>query len=81
MLEARSALQAYHRELKKNTTQGNRADSGLDELGLALLMDEDLTSILSELDPEQSPIAPLFPGTTVYADLLPKFKTAEPGLK
>ncbi len=79
--EARAALKVYHRELKKNATQGNRADSGLDELGLALLMDEDLTCILNELDPDSGPIPPLFPGTTVYADLLPKFKTAEPGMR
>ena len=80
VLEAREALQDYHWELKKNTMQGNRADSGLDELGLALLMDEDLTAILNELEPDQVPAQPLFPGTTVYADLLPKFKTA-PALK
>ncbi len=80
VLEAREALQDYHRELKKNTMQGNRADNGLDELGLALLMDEDLTAILNELEPDQVPVQPLFPGTTVYADLLPKFKTA-PALK
>jgi methyl-accepting chemotaxis protein len=81
VLKARDALQSYYRELKKNTTQGNRADSGLDELGLALLMDEDMTAILNELDPEHAPFEPLFPGTTVYADLLPKFKTSTPGLK
>ncbi len=80
ILEARAALQVYHRLLKENTTRGNRADSGLDELGLALLMDEDLTAILNELDPEHAPFEALFPGTTVYADRLPKFKTAS-GLK
>jgi signal transduction histidine kinase len=80
VLEAREALRIYHRELKKNTTQGNRADTGYDELRLALLMDEDLTAILNEIDPEHGPVEPLFPGTTVYADLLPKFKTVS-GLK
>jgi signal transduction histidine kinase len=74
--EARGALQVYHRLLKRNTSQGNRADSGLDELALALLMDEDLTATLNQLDPEHAPFDPLFPGTTVYADRLPKFKTA-----
>jgi two-component system, NtrC family, sensor kinase len=80
VLEAREALQIYYRELKKNTTQGNRADTGYDELRLALSMDEDLTAILNEIDQEHGPVEPLFPGTTVYADLLPKFKTAS-GLK
>jgi signal transduction histidine kinase len=81
VLEAREALQVYHAELKKNAEKGNRAESVLDELGLALLMDEDLTSILNDLDAEHAPFTPLFPGTTVYADMLPKFKTSEPGLK
>jgi signal transduction histidine kinase len=80
VLEARDALQGYHRELKKNATQGNRADSGRDELVMALSMDEDLTAILNELDADHAPFDPLFPGTTVYADQLPKFKNA-PGLK
>jgi two-component system, NtrC family, sensor kinase len=80
VLAARDALQGYHRELKKNTTQGNRADSGLDELVLALSMDEDLTAILNDLDPAHAPFEPLFPGTTVYADQLPKLNAA-PGLK
>jgi signal transduction histidine kinase len=81
VLQARDALRIYHHELKTNTTKGNRADSGLDELGLALLMDEDLTAILNEIDSEHAPHQPLFPGTTLYADLLPKFKTSTPGLK
>ncbi len=80
VLEARQALQVYYGELKQNTTKGNRADTGYDELRLALSMDEDLTAILNELDQEHGPVAPLFPGTTVYADLLPKFKTSS-GLK
>ena len=57
------ALQVYFRELKKNTNQGNRADSGRDELGLAFLIDDDLTAILNELDREHGPLEPLFPGT------------------
>jgi two-component system, NtrC family, sensor kinase len=80
VLMARDALQIYHRELKTNTTQGNRADSGLDELVLALSMDEDITAILNGLDTSHASFEPLFPGTTVYADQLLKFDAA-PGLK
>jgi two-component system, NtrC family, sensor kinase len=80
VLAAREALQVYYGVLKQNTTKGNRADTGYDELRLALSMDEDLTAILNEIDQEHGPVAPLFPGTTVYADLLPKFKTSS-GLK
>ena len=50
--DAQEALVAYHTELKKNTTRGNRADDGRDELGLAFVIDNDLTAILAELDPE-----------------------------
>ena len=40
-------------------------------------MDEDLTAILNELDHDQEPVEPLFPGTTIYVpDLLSKFKPA-----
>ncbi len=40
-------------------------------------MDEDLTAILNELDPDQEPVEPLFPGTSIYVpDLLSKFKPA-----
>ncbi len=77
VIQAREALQVYFRQLKKNTTQGNRGGSGLDELGLALIMDEDLTAILNDLDPDQGTIEPLFPGTSIYVpDLLSKFKPA-----
>jgi two-component system, NtrC family, sensor kinase len=80
LLEAREALRDYHRELNKNTTHGNRAVSGRDELVMALSMDEDLTAILDEIDPDHAPFDPLFPGTTVYADQLPKFRNT-PGWK
>jgi signal transduction histidine kinase len=77
VIEAREALLVYFRQLKRNTSQGNRADNGLDELGLALLMDEDLTAILNDLDPAHGPVKPQFPGTPIYVpDLLPKFKPA-----
>ena len=52
VLEARDALLTYFRALKQNTIRGNRANSGLDELGLAFLIDDDLTSILRELEPD-----------------------------
>ena len=63
---------AYFRELKKNTTRGNRADDGRDELGLAFLIDDDLTAILAELDPDDEAGRPLFPGTTVYLSRHPE---------
>src|SRR5437762_1682273 len=61
-LRARGALIAYYRELKKNTTRGNRADDGRDELGLAFVIDSDLAAILAELSP-RSKIGPVLPGT------------------
>ena len=77
VIQARKALEVYFLQLKRNTFQGNRADNGLDELGLALMMDEDLTVILNELDGENEPVEPQFPGTTIYVpDLLPKFMPA-----
>jgi two-component system, NtrC family, sensor kinase len=49
--EARQALAAYAEVLKKNVARRNRADDGRDELGLAFLIDHDLTAILRELNP------------------------------
>src|SRR4051812_45121154 len=63
--QARAALDVYYMELKKNTTRGNRADDGRDELGLAFVIDNDLTAILAELDPA-SPAKPVLPGTQTY---------------
>ena len=37
----------YFTQLKKNTDQGSRGDSGRDELGLAFLIDDDLAEILA----------------------------------
>ena len=51
VIAAREALWTYYTCLKQNTIRGNRANSGLDELGLAFLIDDDLAAILSELDP------------------------------
>ncbi len=77
VVEAREALQVYFLQLKKNSSQGTRADNGLGELELSLLMDYDLTAILNELDANNGTVEPLFPGTTIYVpDLLSKFKPA-----
>src|SRR5262249_58401480 len=38
-------------------------------------------AFVNGLDSEHAPFEALFPGTTVYADRLPKFKTSTPGLK
>ena len=65
--ETREALAKYHKELKKNTTRGNRSDVGLDELKLAFKMDHDLTEILKELHPDE-PVEPILPGTSIVLD-------------
>jgi signal transduction histidine kinase len=62
---ARGALVAYHTELRKNTTRGNRADDGRDELGLAFVIDTDLAAVLAELDPKAK-VGPVLPGTSIY---------------
>jgi signal transduction histidine kinase len=70
---ARGALVAYHTELRKNTTRGNRADDGRDELGLAFLIDHDLAAILADLDP-RSRSGPVLPGTSIYLSRHPEVK-------
>ncbi len=81
---AREALLVYFHRLKQNTKQGSRVDQGLEELGRAFLMDDDLAAILSEIEPERGRVEPLLPGTsfyiTRYPELLPKAKPAS-GLK
>jgi signal transduction histidine kinase len=67
---ARGALVAYHTELRKNTTRGNRADDGRDELGLAFVIDTDLAAILAELDP-RAKVGPVLPGTSIYVSRHP----------
>ena len=62
---AQQALVKYHLELKKNTTRGNRADDGRDELSLAFKIDHDLTEILAELNSEKA-VEPVLPGTATY---------------
>ncbi len=77
---AQQALRAYFDQLKKNANQGSRLDSGTDELGLAFLIDDDLASILSELDPAHPPPDRKLPGTEYYVErhpeLLPPVKPA-----
>jgi signal transduction histidine kinase len=77
---AQRALLSYFTQLKKNANQGNRVDSGTDELGLAFLIDDDLAAILSELDPANPPPKRLLPGTEYYVErhpeLLPQVKPA-----
>lgn len=75
--DAQKALMAYHTELKTNTTKGNRADDGRDELKLAFQIDSDLTAILAELHPERK-IFPQLPGTSTY---LKRHPEAQPPLK
>src|SRR3954452_21033016 len=73
--EAQQALIAYHTELKKNTTRGNRADDGRDELGLAFLIDSDLTALLAELSPGAR-VEPKLPGTITYLNRHPEAQPA-----
>jgi signal transduction histidine kinase len=69
--DAQRALVTYHRELRKNTTRGNRSDDGRDELGLAFKIDHDLTEILAELNPGAK-FAPMLPGTSVFLSRHPE---------
>ena len=63
--DARGALEKFHKELKRNAVRGNRADDGLDELRMALLIDSDLTAILSDLEPGAK-VLHEFPATPIY---------------
>jgi signal transduction histidine kinase len=80
VLGVQEALVAYFRRLKSNANQGNRVDSGADELGLAFLIDDDLAAILAELDAAGEPPRRLLPGTEYYVEhhpeLLPLVKPA-----
>ena len=80
VLRAQGALVVYFQQLKANTSQGSRVDSGTDELGLAFLIDDDLAAILAELDPSQGPPKRLLPGTAYYVEhhpeLLPRTRPA-----
>ncbi len=89
---ARETLAAYYRELKKNTTRGNRADDGRDELGLAFIIDNDLAAILTELHaqaaseggtiavPVQATVGPILPGTELYVSRHPDVLKGASGL-
>jgi signal transduction histidine kinase len=77
--DARQALIGYHRELRKNTTRGNRADDGRDELGLAFVIDHDLTAILAELN-TAGPAQPVLPGTAIYTSRHPEVLKGESNL-
>jgi signal transduction histidine kinase len=78
--DARTALLTYFRVLKQNTIRGNRANSGLDELGLAFRIDDDLAAILRELDPQDEAAVPILPGTSFYVnhhpEMLPQIEPA-----
>src|SRR4051812_22069375 len=71
VLEAQRALLAYHTELTKNTSKGNRADDGRDELALAFLIDSDLSAILAELNPG-TVAEPKLPRTVTYLSRHPE---------
>ncbi len=84
VVAAQDALLVYFRQLKKNTTQGSRVDSGTDELGLAFLIDDDLAEIRRELIGAVGPAETMLPGTSVYVkfhpEMLPAVKPAS-GIK
>jgi two-component system, NtrC family, sensor kinase len=68
---ARNALLTYAEVLRKNKSRGNRPDDGRDELGLAFLIDHDLTAILVELSPGQD-VSSVLPGTEVFLSRHPE---------
>jgi two-component system NtrC family sensor kinase len=77
---AQRDLVTYFDQLKENANRGSRLDSGIDELGLAFLIDDDLAAILSELDPSHPPPERKLPGTAYYVEhhpeLVPRVKPA-----
>ena len=75
--DAQAALLKYHRQLRQNTTRGNRVDDGRDELSLAFKIDHDLAAILSELSPGLD-VRAVLPGTSVYFSRHPE-ALASPG--
>ena len=63
---ARDSLSKYFQELKQNTLRGNRANSGLDELGLSFLMDDGLAAVINDLRPGEDEAAPVLHGTSYF---------------
>ncbi|WP_235963258.1 HAMP domain-containing sensor histidine kinase [Tautonia rosea] len=61
---ARQALLRYYSELERNSLRGNRSD-GRDEFTLAFLIDDDLTGVLRQLQPDLT-IDHLIDRTSVY---------------
>jgi signal transduction histidine kinase len=80
VLDAQDGLRSYTYRLKQNTLRGNRANSGLDELGWVFLIDDDLAAIMRELDPDSPAAGPVLPGTSYYVnhhpEMLPKVQPA-----
>ena len=80
VLDAQEGLRSYTYRLKQNTLRGNRANSGLDELGWVFLIDDDLAAIMRELDPDSPAATPVLPGTSYYVnhhpEMLPRIQPA-----
>ena len=77
---AQDALLVYFQQLKKNTTQGSRVDSGTDELGLAFLIDDDLAEIRKELTASPRRPRPILPGTSFYVRYPEMLPTVQAGV-
>jgi signal transduction histidine kinase len=79
--QARQALRTYFNYLKQNSLRGNRANSGLDERGLAFRLDDDLATVLTTLRPDAEAATPVLPGTAYYVnqhpELLPQIEHVE----
>ncbi len=69
VIRSREALQGYAAELRRNTSEGHRADAGQDELVLAFLIDHDLTELLALHDPKGQ-AEPVLRGTTIAIEKL-----------
>jgi two-component system NtrC family sensor kinase len=68
---ARKKLATYAEVLKRNTSRGKKFDDGRDELGLAFLIDHDLTALLSELK-GRARVDSILPGTALYLSRHPE---------
>lgn len=74
----RDPLARYHSLLATNSVRGDRVDDGRDEFSLVFLIDDDLTAILRQLDPE-SEINHLFDRTDVYLGRHPEARLVVAG--